>query len=230
MDKIIAKHNDTEKYQGTGLRMSNFYEGRKDYASSALRREDLCSDPFEQFKKWFSEAEKSVIEPSAMALATSSEGKPSCRMVLFRGVNEGGFLFFTNYDSRKGRELLANPHAALTFCWKELERQICIEGSIQKTSREISLAYFNKRPRKSRISALASPQSQVISSKKELEEEAERLEKIYDGIDIPLPEFWGGFRVIPTEIEFWQGRPSRLHDRYRYIKQDTQWNIVCLAP
>lgn len=205
---------------------------RQDYTRDHLDKESLCSNPFDQFKKWMQEADgHQIIEPSAAALATAANnGKPSCRMVILKGLDEKGFLFFTNYESRKGHEIAANPFAALTLYWKELERQVRIEGLIEKTSAETSKTYFNLRPRQSRLSAFVSKQSEVIPSRKALEDEVLRIEKIYENKEIPLPEFWGGYRLIPNEIEFWQGRANRLHDRFRYSVANDGWIIDQLAP
>lgn len=209
----------------------SFYAPRKDYSCNQLCLEDLCADPFAQFAKWLKDAENwGIIEPNAMALATASKtGKPSCRMVLLKGVDDKGFLFFTNYNSRKGQELAESPYASLIFYWRELERQVCIEGIVERTSRETSEAYFHRRPRQSQLGAHASPQGKIIASRKELEDELIRLDDLYKGKEIPLPSYWGGYRVIPNEIEFWQGRESRLHDRFRYIQKNSHWNIVRLA-
>jgi pyridoxamine 5'-phosphate oxidase len=212
---------------------NQFLDDRRwDYASQDLQPQDLTEDPFDLFMRWWEDTKiHNIQEPAAMALATSTKtGRPSCRTVLMRGISEQGFLFFTNYESRKGVQLNDNPFAAAVLYWKELDRQICIEGSIEKTNREISQAYFSRRPRGGRLSAVASLQSRTISSYTPLEEEIKRLEKLYEGQDIPLPSHWGGYRLIPTEIEFWQGRPDRLHRRYRYVNTDSGWEIRCLAP
>jgi pyridoxamine 5'-phosphate oxidase len=207
---------------------------RRDYCLAGLREADLVANPIEQFQKWFHEAVAAEItEPNAMVLATvDASGQPSTRVVLLKGVDARGFSFFTNYDSRKGRELAGNPKASLTFPWIALERQVCIAGQVTKVSREESEAYFKLRPHKSRLGALASPkQSEVIAGRAVLEARMRELEAKYPGDDIPLPSYWGGYILAPSEIEFWQGRPSRLHDRLRYLLQpDHSWKIERLSP
>ena len=207
---------------------------RRDYALAGLTEQDLDADPIRQFQKWFNEAVAAAItEPNAMVLATvDGSGQPSTRVVLLKAVDQRGFSFFTNYESRKGRELAANPRASLTFPWIALERQVCINGSVSKLSREESAAYFKLRPRGSRLGAWASPrQSDVIAGRSVLEERMRQLETRYPGDEVPLPPYWGGYVLAPIEIEFWQGRTSRLHDRLRYCKQaDTSWKIERLSP
>src|SRR5436309_782878 len=184
---------------------------RRDYSLAGLSEADLAADPFEQFEKWLQEAIAAQIpEPNAMVLATvDASGQPSSRVVLLKRVDPRGFAFFTNYGSRKARELEANPKAALTFPWTELERQVCLAGSVRKLSREESEAYFKIRPRASRLGAWASHQSQVIGSREVLEARIRELEARYPGDEIPLPPHWGGYVLAPVEIEFWQGRPGR---------------------
>lgn len=206
---------------------------RKDYRAEKLSETDVKKNPIEQFDHWFDEALKSgIYEPNAMTLATAStDGKPAARIVLLKGFNQDGFVFYTNYLSRKGKELAKNPVVALVFFWPELERQVRIEGTIEKVSKETSEKYFQSRPKESQIGALASPQSQVITDRSLLEKNWKELEKTYADQEIPKPSFWGGYLVKPQVIEFWQGRSSRLHDRIVYRKADkNNWKIVRLAP
>jgi pyridoxamine 5'-phosphate oxidase len=208
-------------------------ERRKDHGLFSLREEDVHRDPIRQFGAWFEDASLSEVpEVNAMALATATaDGFPSVRMVLLRGFDERGFAFFTNYESRKARELEANPRAALAIFWHELERQVRIEGRVERVSDEESDRYFHSRPAGSRIGAWASPQSQVIADRDALEVLYEQIERRYAEDTIPRPSNWGGYRVIPDSIEFWQGRPNRLHDRLRYTRQsDGGWRIDRLAP
>jgi pyridoxamine 5'-phosphate oxidase len=206
---------------------------RKDYSLAGLAEKDLARDPFRQFDKWFQEAEAAKIpEPNAMSLATSSrDGRPSVRTVLLKGVDGRGFVFYTNYESRKGRELESVPRAALLFPWVALERQVIVEGPATRVSREESEAYFHSRPLASQLSAWVSQQSSVISGRKLLEDAMKELEKKYAGRTVPLPPQWGGYRVAPETVEFWQGRRSRLHDRLRYRRsEDGGWIVERLAP
>lgn len=207
---------------------------RKDYALHGLRAADLHADPIEQFNAWMKAAVAAEgSEANAMTLATATaDARPSARIVLLKQVDARGFTFFTNYDSRKGGQLDENPHAALVFWWRSLERQVRIEGQVEKVGPEASDAYFAVRPLESRLGAWASPQSQVIPDRETLERAlADAAAKFEDG-DVPRPPHWGGYRVVPGLIEFWQGRPGRLHDRLRYCRdgEDDAWRIERLAP
>lgn len=212
--------------------MNNIADIRKDYMLQTLEERDVHSNAFEQFTKWWSEALVSQIEEvNAMTLATAtSTGKPSARIVLLKGYDESGFVFFTNYNSQKGKELEENPFASLVFFWKELERQVTIDGTVEKTTPGESDLYFHSRPVESRIGAWASPQSQVISSRQVIEENLAELQKSFAGKEVERPPHWGGYVVKPIRIEFWQGRPGRLHDRIQYSRQDNSWKIERLAP
>jgi pyridoxamine 5'-phosphate oxidase len=229
---------------------------RKEYTLADLRRADLELDPVAQFNRWFEQASgartsgrirklfvtiyKSILtffgaeipDVNAMTLATADkEGRPSARVVLLKGVDERGFIFFTNYDSRKGHELAENPQAALVFYWSDLERQVCIAGDITKLPEAESEAYFKSRPRGSRLAAWASRQSDVVCDRAELEQKWKQLEAQYPAEQVPKPPFWGGYVLSPIRIEFWQGRPNRLHDRFRYSRQpDKSWKIERLSP
>ncbi len=205
---------------------------RKDYLFAELDEENVNKNPIQQFDKWFNEALNSELnEPNAMALATSTkDGKPSLRIVLLKGFSEQGFIFYTNYDSKKGHQIIDNPYVAITFLWGELQRQVRIEGIVEKLSTEKSTEYFHSRPRGSQLGAIASHQSSVISGRQELEDNYNKLDKEYQDKIIPKPENWGGFIVIPEKIEFWQGRTSRLHDRLLFEKDSNTWNLSRLSP
>jgi pyridoxamine 5'-phosphate oxidase len=206
---------------------------RKDYKLQTLSEKDVLTDPFGQFDKWWGEALRADIdEVNAMTLATATaDGMPDARIVLLKGFDERGFTFFTNYNSSKGMELLENPRASLVFFWKELERQVRISGLVSLVSGKESDEYFNSRPEGSRIGAWASPQSEVIESREWLEENEKKLYGQFSGASVNRPLHWGGYRVKPTRVEFWQGRPSRLHDRILFSLQETgRWKIERLAP
>ncbi|MCA0239079.1 MAG: pyridoxamine 5'-phosphate oxidase [Bacteroidetes bacterium] len=206
---------------------------RKNYAREALSESDVSSSPLVQFDRWFQEAlDAQLTEPNAMTLATATrDGHPSARTVLLKGVDKEGFVFFTNYESRKGQELADNPQAALLFTWLELERQVRIEGMIERISAEASEAYFQSRPKGSQIGAWVSPQSRVIPGREVLEAKQQALEAEYAHAEVlPRPTFWGGYRLLPDTVEFWQGRPSRLHDRILYRRFAGAWKIERLAP
>ena len=213
--------------------MDKFATLRKEYSQASLDVSDVNKDPLLQFGKWFDEAMLSnALEPTAMNLATISEtGKPSARIVLLKGIANGKFYFYTNYQSQKGRELDQNPACALTFFWPELERQVRISGVTQRATPEESDEYFQSRPRGSQVGAWASPQSVVIKNRSILEARVKELEQKFASDQVlPRPKQWGGYAVVPFEIEFWQGRPSRLHDRILYTFVDKEWKINRLAP
>ena len=207
---------------------------RVDYGLAGLTEANVAADPVEQFTRWFEEALAAKLpEPNAMTLATaSSDGMPSARIVLLKGVDARGFAFFTNYASRKGRELEANPRACLCFFWQAMERQVRVEGMVERVSRAESEAYFHSRPLGSQIGAWVSRQSSPIASREVLEQRATALAGRFAGGPVPLPDFWGGYRVVPHAVEFWQGRPSRLHDRLLYSRPPDggAWKIERLAP
>ena len=210
----------------------NLAELRREYALQELSEDSVAADPFVQFANWFDEYVSSgAIEPSAVLVSTvGDDGSPSSRVVLLKGFDPNGFVFFTNYESKKGRDLTGNPNVALHFFWPELERQVAIAGRAERISREESEAYFASRPSESRLGAWASKQSEQLSSRKELEDRLEEIRGRFSDGDIPCPPFWGGFRVVPTRFEFWQGRPSRLHDRICYELDNGDWRILRLYP
>ncbi len=205
---------------------------RENYTKGGLGERDLRSTPFEQFQLWLDQAIACELkEPNAMCLATATaEGFPSARIVLLKGMDERGFVFYTNYESRKAEELAENPRAALVFYWGELERQVRITGDVEKVDRSETETYFATRPRGSQLGAWVSEQSSVISGREALEEQMAALEKWYEGLEIPAPPNWGGYRVKADEIEFWQGRTGRLHDRLRYRLEEGKWLVERLAP
>ncbi len=205
---------------------------RHDFAKQTLDKKDVNVNPILQFEKWFKEAvDAKVNEPNAMTVATASpEGRPSARILLLRNFDENGFVFYTNYTSRKGGEILKNPYASLLFFWPVLERQVRIEGKLTKQSAEESDKYFKTRPRTSKLGAWTSEQSRVVASRTALDEEYKKLSEKYPGEDVPRPIYWGGYILEPANIEFWQGRPSRMHDRLLYTKEKDNWKIERLAP
>lgn len=211
----------------------NIASMRQPYPDQPLEEQAMDADPIVQFRRWFQEAvEAEHVEPNAMTLATSTtEGLPSARMVLLKGVDAQGFIFYTNYHSRKGQELTANPRAALVFYWGRLARQVRVEGTVERVKETRADAYFATRPRDNQIATWASPQSQAVANREILEKRQAEYAAKFEGEDVPRPPHWGGFRVRPLRIEFWQGRPGRLHDRLRYVLQPNgKWIIERLAP
>jgi pyridoxamine 5'-phosphate oxidase len=202
------------------------------HSGAGLREADTDPDPLAQFCAWFARAQAAgLLQPDAMTLATATpDGRPSARMVLLRGLDERGFVFYTNYESRKSGELDANPRAALVFYWPQLDLQVRVEGGVERAAAEESDAYFRGRPRGSRLGAWASPQSRVVPGRAFLEERMAEAEERYAGEEVPRPPYWGGWRVVPEVVEFWHGRPNRLHDRLRYRREGGGWVIERLAP
>lgn len=205
---------------------------RRNYTRDGLRRDDLAPDPIAQFRRWFSQAtEAGLTEPNAMVLGTTDGNRPSSRTVLLKAYDERGLVFFTNYESRKARDIAANPHVTLLFPWYPLERQVGILGTAERISAAESLAYFASRPLGSRLGAWVSQQSSVIDSRRLLEMKWDEVKRKFARGEVPLPSFWGGFRVVPSEFEFWQGRENRLHDRFRYARSgEGPWVIERLSP
>lgn len=213
--------------------MQNIADLRKEYSRATLDISNVLPDPVKQFEKWFDEAvQAGVTEPNAMHLATVNEqGKPSSRIVLLKGIEGSRFIFYTNYQSKKGKELETNPACALTFFWPDIERQVRIEGIAERVDQTTSDQYFQSRPRGSQIGAWASPQSSVIKDRTILEERASQIEKKFENDKVlPRPHQWGGYQIEPLLIEFWQGRASRLHDRIQFVKADGVWKLHRLAP
>ena len=217
---------------GAGSFLPSLSDLRKEYTRAGLDESDAAADPIEQFRRWFEEAlAANLHEPNAMTLATaSSDGRPSARVVLLKGFDARGFVFYTNYEGRKGRELEENTRAALVFYWSELERQVRIEGSVSRVPEEEADAYYASRPRGSRLGAWASEQSRAVEGRAVLERRLSELEDKYEGREIPRPPFWGGYRVEPVTIEFWQGRENRLHDRLVYRRSGDRWGRERLQP
>ena len=210
----------------------NLADIRREYSREELTKASVAADPFAQFRDWFDEYLKSEpLEPTACIVSTvGTSNMPSSRVVLLKGFDANGFVFFTNYESRKGRDLEANPNLSILFYWPELERQISISGVAERTSREESEEYFATRPLESKVGAWASKQSSVLGSRADLVARVDEMRSKFSSTDVPCPDFWGGYRVTPNRFEFWQGRPSRLHDRISYDLIDGVWRIYRLAP
>lgn len=212
--------------------MDSLHQMRQEYAAGSLNETNMPHNPMEVFNAWLDFAINSgLTEPNAMTVATATaDGKPSARVVLLKEVNDNGFVFFTNYMSRKGRELIVNPEVAIVFDWHNLERQVRVEGRAEKLSAEESEAYFNERPEDAKIGAWASPQSKIVKDREELEKHLEEIEEQFEDMPVHRPSHWGGYLIRPSVIEFWQGRPSRMHDRIVYYKTEDGWTMHRLAP
>ncbi|WP_040726240.1 pyridoxamine 5'-phosphate oxidase [Thiomicrorhabdus sp. Kp2] len=217
----------------------DYHQERRDYDFKQLSREALSLDPFIQFSHWMDEAvEEKIIDPTAMSIATvDSKGQPHSRVVLLKEIDENGFVFYSHYDSAKGQQIENNPHASLLFFWPQMDRQIRIEGLLEKVSREQSEAYFHSRPRDSQLAAASSSQSMIVPGRKTLEMNYEIQKAEHEHLEVPCPEHWGGYRLVPNRFEFWQGRPNRLHDRFIFILEEKHsdsnhqaWLIERLAP
>ena len=210
----------------------NLESFRREYLSGGLERENLNDDPIVQFSLWMQQAVDSEIQDSTVMIVASvaANGQPSQRIVLLKKIDQNGFVFFTNYESRKAGELSTNSKISLLFPWNIIDRQVKVCGDVEKITVEQTSEYFFSRPKGSQLAAIASKQSSVLTSRRELVERFESLQKEYEGRNIPLPGYWGGYRVIPSEIEFWQGGASRLHDRFRYLRNEDGWSIDRLAP
>ena len=226
---LLLRPTGSERMENISQQIAHL---RREYVSQPFNEGQVDGDPVTQFKKWFDEAVRSEQpDAEAMTLSTATpDGRVAARVVLLKGCDERGFVFFTNYESRKSLEMMSNPHVALTFYWHTLHRQVRIEGLAEKASPEESEEYFQTRPHGSQIGAWASPQSQEISDREELERRVDEIEARFKGRPVNCPPFWGGFRVKPERIEFWQGRESRLHDRILYTLRDSEWRISRLAP
>lgn len=211
--------------------MDSLHQMRQEYAAGSLNETNMPHNPMEVFNVWLDFAINSgLTEPNAMTVATATaDGKPSARVVLLKEVNDNGFVFFTNYMSRKGRELIVNPEVAIVFDWHNLERQVRVEGRAEKLSAEESEAYFNERPEDAKIGAWASPQSKIVKDREELEKHLEEIEEQFEDMPVHRPSHWGGYLIRPSVIEFWQGRPSRMHDRIVYYKTEDGWTMHRLA-
>lgn len=212
--------------------MDSLHQMRQEYAAGSLNETNMPHNPMEVFNVWLDFAINSgLTEPNAMTVATATaDGKPSARVVLLKEVNDNGFVFFTNYMSRKGSELIVNPQVAIVFDWHNLERQVRVEGRAEKLSAEESEAYFNERPEDAKIGAWASPQSKIVKDREELEKHLEEIEEQFEDMPVHRPSHWGGYLIRPSVIEFWQGRPSRMHDRIVYYKTEDGWTMHRLAP
>lgn len=211
--------------------MTDLSDIRRDFASDGLLESNISADPFEQFSSWFDEALKAdILDPNAMTVSTvGADNKPSARVVLLKGFDADGFVFFTNYGSKKGSDLAKNPNAVMSFFWRELNRQVIIYGTVEKTSRDESEDYFTSRPVDSRLAAWASEQSTRIEAREVLERRFDEFRKKF-GDEVPLPPFWGGFRLTPNKFEFWQGRQNRMHDRFVYELSENKWRRYRLSP